>query len=144
MILKVEFELKLSIYTSLKRFICLKWILKNFFMQYYILSSTTIHCRSLPLRTIVLQFKPENCEIRRRLLDSSYDLKYSVKHSNYAVCTAVISLQNAIFLTSLSKTICFVTTSNKLKYCLNVVFLFHSLLVLTVNCENHGWNILRT
>ena len=28
-----------------------------------------------------------------------------------------------------SKTICFVTTSNTLKYCYNVVFLFHSSLI---------------
>ena len=31
-----------------------------------------------------------------------------------------------------SKTICFVTTSNKLKYCFNVVFLFQSFLIITV------------
>ena len=30
MILKVDFVLKLSSFTSLKRFICLKWIIKNF------------------------------------------------------------------------------------------------------------------
>ena len=41
----------LSNYTSWKRFICLKWNI-IFFLQYCIciLSSTTIHCRSLPLR----------------------------------------------------------------------------------------------
>ena len=37
-----------SNYTSLKRFICLK-INLNMFPQYCILSSTAIHCRSLPL-----------------------------------------------------------------------------------------------
>ena len=31
-----------------------------------------------------------------------------------------------------SKTICFVTTSNTLKYCYKVVFLFQSFLVITV------------
>ena len=31
-----------------------------------------------------------------------------------------------------SKTICFVTISNKLKYCFNVVFLFQSFLIITV------------
>ena len=30
------------------------------------------------------------------------------------------------------KIICFVTTSNALKYCLNVVFLFYSFLAITV------------
>ena len=40
MILNVDFALQLSIYTSLKRFICLKWILKMS-PQNYILSSTT-------------------------------------------------------------------------------------------------------
>ena len=50
MILKVGFALNLSNYTSLKRFICLKWILKMS-QQCYILSSTIIHCRSLPFNT---------------------------------------------------------------------------------------------
>ena len=39
------------IHTSLKRFICLKWILKKNSPQYYILYSITIHCRSRPLKT---------------------------------------------------------------------------------------------
>jgi len=56
--LNVDFALKLSNYTSLTRFICLKWIL-NFFPQYYILSSTTIHCWSLPLiDSLFLMRKP--------------------------------------------------------------------------------------
>ena len=48
MILNVDFALKFSHCTSLKRFICFKWILK-YSPQYYILSLTTIHGRSLPL-----------------------------------------------------------------------------------------------
>ena len=51
-IFNVDLVLKLSSYTKWKRFIwsifiCLKWFLK--FPQYYILSSTTIYCRSIPL-----------------------------------------------------------------------------------------------
>ena len=50
MILNVDFALKLSNYsTSLRRVLCLKWILK-ISPQYYILSSTIIHCRSIPLK----------------------------------------------------------------------------------------------
>ena len=49
MISNVDFALKLSNYTSWKRFVSLKWILKNMFTIYCILSSTTRHCRSLPL-----------------------------------------------------------------------------------------------
>jgi len=48
MILNIDFGLKLSNYKWLKRFICLQWIIKKS-SQYYILSSATIHCRSLPL-----------------------------------------------------------------------------------------------
>ena len=50
MILNVDFALKLSNYsTSLRRVLCLKWILK-ISPQHYILSSTIIHCRSIPLK----------------------------------------------------------------------------------------------
>ena len=55
MILKVDFAIKHSNYTTYKRFICLKWILKN--------SSTILrtqfnylHSRSLPLK-VLLQWK---------------------------------------------------------------------------------------
>ena len=51
MILNVDFAPKLGNYTTLKFFICLKWIIKNF--------STTLHyqfnyilCRSLPLKDL--------------------------------------------------------------------------------------------
>ena len=46
MFMNVNFALKLSNYTSLKRFICLKYILKNFST---ILHSQLKHCRSLPM-----------------------------------------------------------------------------------------------
>ena len=49
MSLNVDFDLKLSNYRSLKRFICLEWILKNFSTIPCNLSSTIVHCRSLPL-----------------------------------------------------------------------------------------------
>ena len=46
----IDFALKLSNYTPLKRFLCLKWILTNFSTN-YILSSNN---RTLP----VIPFKP--------------------------------------------------------------------------------------
>ena len=49
--LKVDFALKLSNYTSLKRFISLKYIKKNI-PQYYMLSSSTIHCPVPPFKTL--------------------------------------------------------------------------------------------
>ena len=58
MILNVDFALELSNNRSLKRFIGLKLILKTLpsilqsqkhYLQYCNLSSTTIHCLSLPL-----------------------------------------------------------------------------------------------
>ena len=48
MILKVDFALKLSNYTLLKRFICLKWILK-FLHNTRLSVQLRWHCRSLPL-----------------------------------------------------------------------------------------------
>ena len=56
MILNVDFAFKLSNYTVLKRYICLKWILKNFSTINYILSSTTIHCRSLHLIIFMIMY----------------------------------------------------------------------------------------
>ena len=47
----IEFALLQNIYTSLKRPIDLKWIIK-ISLQNCILSSTTIHCRSLPLKFV--------------------------------------------------------------------------------------------
>ena len=60
MILKVDFALNLSNYTSCKCFLCLKWILKMF-PQYCILSLTTIRCWSLPL-------KNQNCQNLNEIL----------------------------------------------------------------------------
>ena len=45
MILNIDFALKLSDYTSWKRFICLKWIL--IFFWFSTILQTTIHCRPL-------------------------------------------------------------------------------------------------
>ncbi len=56
MILIVDFSLKLSNYTSLKRFICLESY--NISPKYYILSSTTTHCRSFPLTTKYFSRQP--------------------------------------------------------------------------------------
>ena len=49
MIFNVDYALKLSNFTSWKRFTCLKWMLKRFSTILLHLSSTTKHCRSPPL-----------------------------------------------------------------------------------------------
>ena len=56
MILNVNFALKLSNYTSWKRFICFKNPKKCVHNTAHALSSTTIHCRSLSL---ILKVKKE-------------------------------------------------------------------------------------
>ena len=71
--------------------------------------------------------------IRSRLPDPSYDFKKSmnIRHSNCAVYTDLFYYNNG-FHNFLRKVICFVTSSNTLQYCFNVVFLFYSFLVTTV------------
>ena len=74
--------------------------------------------------------------IKTTLLDSSYDFKQSNEHGAQQLCS-VNNLTDPFHLMSdlisaLIKTICFVTTSNTLKYCYKVVFLFQSFLVITV------------
>ena len=71
--------------------------------------------------------------IRSRLPDPSYDFKKSmnIRHSNCAVYTDLFYYNNG-FHNFLRKVICFVTSSNTLQYCFNVVFLFYSFLVITV------------
>jgi len=49
-VLNIEFVLKLRIYRSLKRLICLKWIRKKFSTTLHY--STTLHSLSLPLISI--------------------------------------------------------------------------------------------
>ncbi len=49
--LNVDFAHKLGNYTSLKRYISLKYIKKKF-RQYYMLSSSTIHCPVPPFKRL--------------------------------------------------------------------------------------------
>ena len=58
MILNVDNALKLSNYTSWKRFICLKWILKNLSTTLQcILSLFTLHSRFVPLKHYLIILK---------------------------------------------------------------------------------------
>ena len=77
------------------------------------------------LNTVVTR----NSEIRRRLFESNYSFKKSNKHETQQFCNVdrPISLNSGF-------DICLVTTSNTLKYCYNVVFLFHCFLTITVVC----------
>ena len=70
----------------------------------------------------MVQWEPENSGIERRLLNSIYDYKQSNEHVPQQLCSINILL-NKIVITS-SKAKYFVTTSNELQYCYNVVFLF--------------------
>ena len=61
-VLNVDFALKLRIYRSLKSLICLKYKSKRRFPQYCILSSSTLHSRSLPLK-VMEKDRGENLDI---------------------------------------------------------------------------------
>ena len=61
-VLNVDFALKLRIYRSLKSLICLKYKSKRKFPQYCILSSSTLHSRSLPLK-VMEKDRGENLDI---------------------------------------------------------------------------------
>ena len=64
----------------------------------------------------------------------------TMMNSNYAVYTDPSQLIRD-FKSCNCKIICFVTKSNRLHYCFNVVFPFHGFLVITVECTVVGDNI---
>ena len=74
-VLNVEFAHNLRIYRSSKSLMCLMNPKERSFPQHCILSSTTLHCRSLPLKHHLKIFVRQNSE---------YFIKYGI----------IISLQN--------------------------------------------------
>ena len=86
-----------------------------------------------------MQLGPEHCGIGRRLLDLNYDPKYSLmtmKHNNFTVyidSIHIISIFTSYLLYNIIK---------HTKHWLIVVFLFNSLMGLTVSFSNYKLHIL--